>query len=105
MLAVTNACSTWSLHSDDVKLMTQTRSVERMYSSRTIPPYGKKATVLSGYSPSFAPKPVQIKIEYARPLLVSAKVIGCQTHCESLAISESSADERECMPTELNLRL
>lgn len=74
MLAATNSTLTWCLHHDDVKMRTPTRSVERLFNTRTIPPYDKTISVLSGYAPSLAKNPVQIKVEYSRSVFVSAKV-------------------------------
>lgn len=75
MLACTNACSTWSKGDELKMLQTQVRSVRPMHSTIKVPPYGKPHTFLVGHSPSFSNKPVLVKIEYARPSFVSAKVI------------------------------
>ena len=83
MLATSLTTSTWSLHHDDVKLH-RTRSVNKLFTTTTCPPYGKSATLLTGYAPTLAEKPVQIKVEYARPLLTSAtvkKADACSPPC------------------------
>ena len=77
MLVCTSAASTWS-NLDTVKLtQAQTRSVTPVYNTVTRRVYDvpgmKKSTVqLVRHIPSLVDKPVQIKVEYARPKHITA---------------------------------
>jgi hypothetical protein len=74
MLAVTCATNTWSAR-DDIKMrQTQHRSVQPVMHTITVPPYGNSTTSVVGHLPRLANKPVEIKIEYARPINISAAV-------------------------------
>ena len=78
MLSVTFATSTWSRNFDDTKhggMNAKQNKVQRLYDTRTVKPYGKTISILSGYEPRLVDKPVQIKVEYARPRFISATVI------------------------------
>jgi len=78
MLSVTFATSTWSRNFDDTKhggMNAKHNKVQRLYDTRTVKPYGKTISILSGYEPRLVDKPVQIKVEYARPRFISATVI------------------------------
>ena len=81
MLATSNSVSTWSLN-DSIKMKeTQSRSVLRIEHPHKIPSGSvgcnpklvHRINVLEKYTPSFETKPVQIKVEYARPTFSSTR--------------------------------
>lgn len=89
MLSVTFATSTWSRNFDDTKhggMNAKHNKVQRLYDTRTVKPYGKTISILSGYEPRLVDKPVQIKVEYARPRFISAtnKTEGFKSAFEKL---------------------